>query len=64
MNCVSDDGKSTFYSSDFLSGQYTGECPDCKNNVNRTDVKNMGPIPIGTYKIEPKKPGTARPFNS
>ena len=51
-------GNPGFYSNDFTSGNnFNATCPDCQNNPARSDVGNAGPIPSGSYTINPQNPG-------
>lgn len=59
MSCFPNDPKNpSFHSSSYVSGNNDG-C-QCQNNPYETDVKNKGPIPIGTYTVGPQRKNSSR----
>lgn len=44
-----------FHGSEYIETGYSGKLPDGKNDPNKECVKNVGPIPRGTYDIGPEK---------
>ena len=63
MTCTSTDPTQQnpfFQSSNFVSGNNQDPCGDCKNNPNRINVSNHGPIPVGDYTIGPQISGGRR----
>lgn len=63
MSCTPNDlGHDSFSSNSFVSGNNgLNSCQNCQNNPNSTNVKNHGPIPVGSYAIAaPRTLGGAR----
>jgi RHS repeat-associated protein len=62
MTCTPNDPRNpAFSSSQYVAGNNLDpNCTDCQNNPNRTGVRNRGPLPTGTYKIEQQRPSSSR----
>ena len=63
MTCVPNSpGNPVFSDSNFLSGSNfrNPECNDCRDNENRINVLNTGPLPPGYYNIERQLPNSTR----
>ena len=61
MSCTANNPSNPDFSTDnAVSGQNTPDCPDCRDNPDRTNVPFAGPTPTGDYSIGAQRENSSR----